>query len=73
MKLFPKLQTFSQSVEPLLRNRDPNMTQNEHVYAICCRPEEGDDVISGQNGKTIDDYVSVNFQVVNTGGFFWRY
>ena len=33
------------------------MTQNEHVYGICCRSEEDDDVISGQNVKTIEGYV----------------
>ena len=29
------------------------MAQNEQVYAICCRPEVYDDVISGRNVKTI--------------------
>ena len=43
---FPKLLTFSKSVEPLLRNCDPNMTKNEHAYAICCRPEVARDVIA---------------------------
>ena len=33
-------------LEPLSRNRDPNLTQNEHVYAICCRVEVAGDVIS---------------------------
>ena len=33
------------------------MTPNEHVYAICCRLEVGDDVISGHNVKTVEDYV----------------
>ena len=28
------------------------MTQNEHVYAICCRPEGADDVISSENLNT---------------------
>ena len=32
------------------------MTQNEHVYAICCRPEVARDVISGENVKTIKGY-----------------
>ena len=27
------------SIALLLTNHDPNMTPNEHVYAICCRPE----------------------------------
>ena len=42
------------------------MTQNEHVYATCCRPEVAGDVISGQNVKTIECYVVLNFEV---GGF----
>ena len=37
---FPKLQTLSESVETLSRNRHPNLTQNEHVYTIFCRPVE---------------------------------
>ena len=31
-----------------------NMTQNEHVYAICNQYEIDDDVITGQNVKTIE-------------------
>ena len=31
---FPNLYTFSKSIEPLSRNRDQNMTQDEHVHAI---------------------------------------
>ena len=46
---FPKLQTISKSSESISRNRDLNITQNEHVYAICCRPKKDDDIISGQN------------------------
>ena len=44
---FPNLFTFMKLIELLSRNRDSNMTQNEHVYAICCRLEVDDDVISG--------------------------
>ena len=33
-----------------------NMTQNEHVSEICCRPEIAGDVISGENVKTIESY-----------------
>ena len=33
----------------LNRYRDPNMTQHEHVYAICSRQEIVDDVISGED------------------------
>ena len=53
---FPKLLTFSESVEPLSRNRDPNMTKNEQVYATCCRLEVADDVISSENVKTTEGY-----------------
>ena len=39
------------SIEPLPRNRDPNMNQNEHFYAIFfCRPEAGDDVVVNFEG-----------------------
>ena len=51
---FPKLQTFSESVEGLSRNRDQNMTQNLYVCRICCRPEIVYDVISGRKVKTIE-------------------
>ena len=60
--LFPKLYTISKSVEPLARNSDPNMTQNEHVYVICCRPDVADDVISGGNVKSTENYVVLNFE-----------
>ena len=38
------------------------MTQNEHVYAICCRLEVDDDVISSRNIKTIQGYVVANLE-----------
>ena len=50
---FPKLQTVVKSIEALSRNRDPNMTQNEHVHAICCRLEVDDDVTSGGNIESV--------------------
>ena len=55
------------SVEPLSRkNRDPNLTQNEYVYAICCQLEEaGDPVISGENVKTTETYAALNFEAVS--------
>ena len=53
---FPTLQTFWESVESLSRNRDPNLIQNEHVYAVCCRPDVAGDVISGENIQTIECY-----------------
>ena len=45
------------------------MTQNEHVYAICCQPEVYDDVISGQNVKTTWGYVVVSFEVARSSSF----
>ena len=39
------------------------MTQNEHVYAICCQPEVAGDVISGQNVETTEGYVVLNLVV----------
>ena len=59
---FPKskLLTFSKSTEPLSRNREPNMTQNEQVYAICCQPEAADYGVSGQDVETFRYYSSTN-------------
>ena len=45
------------------------MTQNEHVYAICCCPEVDDDVISGRNVKTIAGYIVVDFKVASSSSF----
>ena len=51
----------------LLRNRDQNMTQNEHFYATCCQPEVDGDVMSGGNVKTIEGFVMVNFEAASSG------
>ena len=45
------------------------MTQNEHVYAICCRPEVADDVVSGRYVKTIERYIGVYFEVASSSSF----
>ena len=45
------------------------MTQNEHVYAICCRPEVAGDVIFGDNLQTIDGYAVLNFEVASFSSF----
>ena len=45
------------------------MTQNEHVYAICCRPEIAGGVISDQNVKTIEGYVMLNFEAASISSF----
>ena len=66
---FPKLQTFSESVKPLSRNRDPNLTQNEYVYEIWCRKEVAGDVISGWNIKTAEGYSVLNFETASLSSF----
>ena len=45
------------------------MTQNEYVYALCCRPEVAGDVISGDSVKTVQDYVVLNFEVASLSSF----
>ena len=45
------------------------MTQNEHVYAICCRAEVDGDVISGENVKTAAGYAVLNFEVASFSSF----
>ena len=65
------MQTFLESVETLSRNRDPNLTQNEYVYAICCRPKVAGDVISGGNVKTIKGYAVLHFEAA-TFSIFWE-
>ena len=53
-------------VEPLSRNRDPNMTQNLQVCTIFFRPEVVYDAISGQNVKTIEGYLALIFEVASS-------
>ena len=57
-------------VEPLSRNSHPKMTQNEHVYTICCRSEAASDVISGWKVVTDPGYIVVNFAVASSSGFW---
>ena len=45
------------------------MTQNEHVYAIYCRPEVGGDVISSENVKTLEGYAVLNSEVASSNSF----
>ena len=45
------------------------MTQNEHVYAICCRLEVAGDVISGENVKTNEGYTVLNFEIDSVRSF----
>ena len=62
-----------ESVEPLMRNRDLDMTsQNEYVYTICCRLEVAGDIISGENVKTVVGYAGyavLNFEVTSFSSF----
>ena len=46
------------------------MTQNEHVYTICCEPEVADDIISGDNAETFWDHPVVNLWIAFFSGFF---
>ena len=46
------------------------MTQNEHVYVICCWPEVVGDVISCENVKNIEGYAVLNFEVVSFSNFW---
>ena len=39
------------------------MIQNEHVYAICCWPEEADDVIYDEDEETFQQYVCTNVRL----------
>ena len=64
-----KTVNFSESVEPSSRNSDPNMTQNEHVYAIYCRSEVASDVIASGNVKTVESYFVVNFDAASISSF----
>ena len=66
---FQNCQLFSELVEPLSRNRQPNMTKNEHVYAICYRLEVAGDVISGENFRTVEGYALLYFEVANFSSF----
>ena len=53
---------FENSIEPLSRNRNLNLTQNEYVQAIC-------DVVSGEKVKTIERYAALNFEAASFSSF----
>ena len=65
----PSIGGAERNATPLSRNRDPNMTQNEHVYAIYSRPEEVGDVISGGNVDAVEGYASLNFEAGSISSF----
>ena len=45
------------------------MTQNEHAYATCYRPEVAGEVISSGNENTADGYVALNFEAASFNSF----
>ena len=47
------------------------MTQNEHVYVICCRQEVAGDVISDENVKTTEGkgQALLNFEAASISSF----
>ena len=45
------------------------MTQNEHVLAICCRPEAAGEVISNESVKTTEGYAVLNFEAAGVSNF----
>ena len=67
---FPKLETFKESVEPLSRNCNPNLIQNEHVRATCCRQEVAGDVNSSENVTTVEGYDVLNFEFASFISFW---
>ena len=60
---FQNRKVFSESVEPLSRNRNPNITQIELAYAICCRLEAAGDVFSSEIIRNIVCFDVLNFEV----------
>ena len=62
---FQNSKLFENRLNRYRENRHPNMTQIEHVYAICCQLEVAGDVISGDNVKTVEGYAVLNFEVVS--------
>ena len=45
------------------------MTQNEHIYVICCQLEVAGDVISCKDVKTTESYAVLNFEVGSFSSF----
>ena len=56
-----------QNCEPFQKRL--NMTQNEHVYAICYRPEVAGDAISRRTVEIIEGLWSAKFQVASSSSF----
>ena len=53
----------------LSRNRDAYVSKNEHVYAICYRPEVAGGVIAGGNVQTIEGYAVLNVEAARLSSF----
>ena len=45
------------------------MTQNEYVYAICCRPEVAGDTIPSDNIKSVEGLAVLNFEAASFSSF----
>ena len=58
--IFPKLPTPVKSVERLLINCNPNVTQKRHINAVSVRLELTGDVISACNVKPVEGCRLVN-------------
>ena len=66
---FQNCKHFQNRLELLSRYCDANMTQNGHVYSICCRPEVAVEVICGGNVKTVEGYAVLNFAIASFSSF----
>ena len=51
------------SLERLSSYRNLNLTQNQHVCAICGGLEVAGDVISSRNLKSVESYMAANVEV----------
>ena len=45
------------------------MTQNGHIYAICCRQVVDDNGISSEHVKTLEGYAVLNLEFGCSGSF----
>ena len=61
---FQNSKAFENRLNPYREITTRIMTQNEHVYAICCRPEEVNDVVSSENVKTMQGSAVINFELL---------
>ena len=55
--------------EQASRNPELNTIHNQHICAICRRPEVASDVLSDENVKAIHGYLLVNFMIASSSSF----